>query len=153
MIKPMLAAMALAGIVVAPVSAQTQAIDWNAAKAAYDAGFNAPQGVTTRGDKIACAAFWSEWSRRAQAGQIPEEAGTVIGLGLTDPHAGLTATAMHVALAVPEPGADPAQMAAFTRDALALMERAADEKVEVALRGDMTALTGILGLMGICAKP
>lgn len=135
----------------APAQAQAQLVDWAAAKAAFDAPKSQPPKPVTRGDLIACNVFWTEWMRQGVGpATIAKERGADVHPGLLEQNVYANMTSTGLRLATKIPGEDMAQIRAQTDAMTRQMERAAEESVSKALKGDTGTLLGIMGLLGSC---
>lgn len=144
-------ALALAAGAFAQAPAQAQQVDWAAAKAAFDAPKSQPPKPVTRGDLIACNVFWTEWMRQGVGpATIAKERGADVHPGLLEQNVYANMTSTGLRLATKIPGEDMAQIRAQTDAMTRQMERAADETVSKALKGDTGTLLGIMGLLGSC---
>lgn len=143
-------ALALAAGGIAPAPALAQSIDWNAAKAAFDAGANGPDKPDERAKIVGCAAFWSQWNAAVLEQRVPADAGRLVSPLLVAPDSNVMAFGWLLVSIEPVGNEDPAAVEAEVEAAMAEVEPFAKGKVDAALAGDGAALAGVMSLLGIC---
>ena len=136
-----------------PAPALAQQIDWNAAKAAFEAGANGSETPDEREEYAGCTAFWSEWSDAAHAGRVPAVVGQTINPALVAPDSGSVALEWLYILIEPRAGETQAAAENEASAMLAAINPLATEKVEAALKGDAAAMRGVMGILGTCQAP
>ncbi len=147
--KPAIA-FALGAAVLAASPSLAQQVDWNAAKAAFEAGVSSADKPDDRDKQIGCTAFWSEWNNAVNAGRVPADAGTRVSPLLVAPDSNIMAFGWLVVSIEPGAGEDPDAVEAEIEAGLKEVEPFAAQAVNDALAGNGQSLAGVMRMLGIC---
>ncbi|MFN4021116.1 MAG: hypothetical protein ACK4IC_11440 [Erythrobacter sp.] len=148
--RGLIVTLALAATALAPAPTLAQQVDWNMAKAAFDAGVADTDHPDDRDKRIGCAAFWSAWNNAANAGRVPADAGTRVSSLLVAPDSNIMALGWLMASLEPGAGEDQEAVETAVMAQLQELEPFAALAVSNALAGDGPSLTDVMRLLGVC---